>query len=188
MNTMNKEAIKLIDIRLRLDALDAVKSLYMASFPPEERREWSDIEEKILKGDDCYAIYVINCNQSFSGFISRWKFDDFIYVEHFAVDERQRGRGVGTLALAEFIAKADSDVVLEVELATTSEMARRRIAFYERCGFKACYDFEYIQPPYAPHLPSVQLLLMHYAQGGEDKNLDIVKTATDIHRYVYKKS
>lgn len=95
-----------------------------------------------------------------AGFITYWTFDSFVYVEHFAVGEKVRGGGLGGKALQEFRKMMARPVVLEVERPGSNDMADRRIAFYRRNGFHTIDSYEYMQPPYAPRLPEVPLLLM----------------------------
>ena len=96
----------------------------------------------------------------YAGFISYWQFDTFAYIEHFAVNPAARGGGIGACALREFKAMSGLPVVLEVERPGSNDMADRRIAFYRRNGFHTIDSYDYIQPPYAPGLPEVPLLLM----------------------------
>lgn len=137
--------------------LSSAEALYIRSFPPEERRPWRQIADTASL-PTLYGIYVDGT--SFAGFITVWCFDRYAYVEHFAVDPSRRGGGIGADALAALRHKLGVPVVLEVEPPDHSDpMAARRIAFYQRCGF-SLLDYPYIQPPYAPGLPSVPLRLM----------------------------
>ena len=36
-----------------------IKDLYLSSFPEEERREWSDIQNKIDSGNPVFSFYVL---------------------------------------------------------------------------------------------------------------------------------
>ena len=144
-----------------------IKDLYLSSFPEEERREWSDIQNKIDSGNPVFSFYVLQHNTENIGFITLWRLPGALYCEHFAILHRYRGTGYGAAAVRNAIAMADAmppagtaALVLEVELTETSEMAARRIAFYERCGMTALTEFPYWQPPYRPGLPEVPLMLM----------------------------
>ena len=59
-----------------------------------------------------------------------------------------------------------SCILLEAEPPLT-EIARRRIGFYERAGFEII-DADYIQPPYEETGRGVPLYLMAYNKGGID--------------------
>lgn len=146
-----------------------VRTLYEEAFPVEERREWSPRPAGL-------KLYVaLDDADEFQGFITTWLLPgDVTYVEHFAIHPKLRGHGVG----GEIIDALLGNVILEVELPETQE-ARRRIGFYERHGFAAATECEYVQPPYAPGLPSVPMLLM--CRG----NIDAEKTAHLLHTIVY---
>ena len=142
------------------DLLDKVKSLYMISFPEDERRPWENIEEMIINQSPYFKINVATDeNDNFIGFMTTWQLPDTLYVEHFAVEQNLRGKGLG----AEFfhsVTDGAENVVLEVELPHSGEMADRRISFYERNGLKAMKDFPYFQPPYRDDLQQVPMMLM----------------------------
>ena len=135
--------------------------IYTESFPPEERRPTDQFFRLADTPGAPFRILVI-CDDAghYAGFISYWQFDTFAYIEHFAVNPAARGGGIGACALREFKAMSGLPVVLEVERPGSNDMADRRIAFYRRNGFHTIDSYDYIQPPYAPGLPEVPLLLM----------------------------
>lgn len=159
---------------------ERVRKLYFESFPPEERREWPAVERLLAARRGRMAMYeILLCGRP-AGFITWWNMDGFAYVEHFAVDPGCRGGGVGRNAIVSFVAAVGKPVVLEVEPASTGGMARRRIAFYERCGFTAHPGYDYVQPPYGPGLPPVPLMLM--TAGGD---VSLPDAASALHLHVY---
>ncbi len=119
--------------------------LYLSSFPEDERREVSDWLTYTWSKPEFYN-NIIEHGGCKTGFISFWDFGDFIYVEHFAMDVCVRGRGLGGMAIEALRRSAGKPVVLEVEL-PSDDISRRRVAFYERHGFKLC-ERKYVQPPY----------------------------------------
>lgn len=126
--------------------------LYQAAFPPEERRTAG----REIPADPAFRLYNISATgMPRAGLLTLWDFGTFRYIEHLAVDDSLRGRGIGAGALA----RVADPVVLEVEPPESGEMAARRVAFYKRQGFRLL-DVAYVQPPYASHLPSVRLCLM----------------------------
>lgn len=156
--------------------------IYRDSFPYEERRPEDDLFGRLDDPEEPLRLVLINTSDgNMAGFISYWEFDSFIYVEHFAVDAALRSGGLGSKAMAEFIAMLGKAVVLEVERPGSNPMAERRIAFYRRLGFRTVDDYDYIQPPYAEDLPSVPLLLMTTA--GEAFDAD--SAAKTLYRRVY---
>lgn len=162
--------------------LSDVKSLYFASFPPQERRLWTDIERLLSQPSSPYNLLVIVSGEMFTGFITWWSLNGFCYIEHFAVAQSMRGCGVGAKALKQFVASTPLPIVLEVELPDSDEIARRRIDFYQRNGFVAHLDFPYIQPPYSPSLPSVPLMLM---TANTTTQLNLHHIAATLHQSVY---
>ncbi len=158
----------LTDCTLPLMPAD-VEDLYMQAFPEEERRLWNPRPEGLR------LQIARDSADSFLGFITTWQLPgDITYVEHLAVSPALRGLGTG----GRIIDMLPARVILEVELPETEE-ARRRIAFYERHGFRTVPEQPYLQPPYARHLPSVPMLLMVRGE------FDVAQTARNLHRIVY---
>ena len=162
--------------------LSNIKETYYNSFPPEERRLWSSIEQLLSQNSSPYNIYLIFADCAMVGFISYWEFDEFCYIEHFAVDQTLRSQGIGTNAIKNFLMQQTKPTILEVELAQCGAVAQRRIAFYQRCGFSAHPHFEYIQPSYGENLPPVPLMLMSAGNLGD---LSLTSIADTLHRIVY---
>lgn len=174
--------IKLQNVKICRQLLNDVKDLYFKSFPPEERRSWESVKRLLQADCSAYNLKVIMCQEGFAGFISYWHFEEFCYVEHFAINPQLRGCGIGSSVLQQFVGEIDCPVVLEVELADSGEMARRRIAFYLRIGFEAHANFEYLQPSYGDSLPAVPLMLMTI---NAPSNFDLKKVAQILYREVY---
>lgn len=90
-----------------------------------------------------------------------------------------RGSGIGAEILR-LLAAEGPPLLLEVEHPKgPGSIEQRRIEFYRRNGFRLL-DYDYVQPPYAPGLPSVPLLLM-----STDPALDPALAARTLHREVY---
>lgn len=157
-----------------------LRALYFDSFPPEERRSWESIIELTDNQSSPFNMTMIQRDGVTAGFITWWRLGGARYVEHFAIIPAMRGGGLGGEAIRNFVGADPMPVILEVEPAGSTDMADRRIAFYERCGFTGHRDFGYIQPPYSPGLPEVPLMLM--TSGGK---VDLAATAAEIRRRVY---
>ena len=100
--------------------------------------------------------------------------DDTAIINDIAVNSNFRGKGIGSklvrfifeqFEVNKIIAETDDDAVM----------------FYKRCGFEECVDVDYVQPAYAPHLPSLPLRLMIT----DKNNVDVNKVVQLIHRIVY---
>ena len=163
-------------------SLSTIKEIYFNSFPAEERRQWSSIIQLLSQNNSPYNIYLIFANSSIVGFLSFWEFDNFCYIEHFAIDQSFRGQGIGSFALKKFLKQQNKPTILEVEPAQYGAIAQRRIDFYQHCGFYAHHDFEYIQPSYGDNLPEVPLMLM---SAGVFGNLSLTSIAHTLHQIVY---
>ena len=151
--------------RIQLSALDSgmlerVKELYFSAFPEEERRPWESLLAALADPASGYEMRVYLLDGEFAGFISSWDLEGFRYIEHFATSPHLRGRGLGAKIIEQERKDCVLPLLLEVEPASTGDMARRRIGFYERCGFTGHEDIPYRQPAYAEGLPAVELMLM----------------------------
>lgn len=142
-------------------ALAAIFALYTASFPKEEQRPWPSILSMIETHHPFFTLTAVYHDDAFAGFAGWWKLPGAFYIEHLAVEPSMRSKGVGAEILTHVASNAgNKPVVVEVELPQSGPDAPRRIAFYERQGFNVIDDVTYFQPPYAPGLPDVELLLM----------------------------
>ncbi len=171
--------IVITDLKDCMDMADAVRQLYIDAFPPEERRPWDKFKE-LLESEPSFDVHVVTADGAFAGFISIWSLRDVCYGEHFATLQSLRGAGIGGAVLDEILKQLPKPFVGEVEPPETSDVAKRRIGFYARHGLHTFDDYDYIQPPYSPELPSVRLLLM-----SNDREIDLDATTREIHERVY---
>lgn len=144
-----------------LKDFEDVYELFIEAFPPAELRLY-ELTKQFYE-QDIMKIYVIKQDEDIVGAISVWEFDDFVYVENFAVSSKLRGQGLGGVFLKEMkVLYPHHQLVLEVE-EPVNEMAKRRIEFYQRNGF-VLSEFDYIQPPFRENEEDVTLVLMTYPQ------------------------
>lgn len=161
--------------------MDFVGEVYTDSFPESERRPWELLKSPVSSG--CPELEIIYAGESPAGLLSWWSMGEFDYIEHFAVSRDRRGQGIGGVALDKFTAGRDKPVVVEVERPTTPDSVEsRRVEFYVRHGF-FMLDYPYIQPPYAPGLPEVEMALM-----STDPELNPERAARMLHERVYKRA
>ena len=117
------------------------------------------------------------------GILNYWDFNDFLYIEHLAVNEQYRNQKIATKVL-EQLNSQNKLIVLEVEL-PNDELSKRRIRFYERNAY-SIQPFTYFQPPYRKGEERIKMHLMANTQ------LPINKTKYDevislIEKKVYEK-
>lgn len=144
--------------RLTEADFDQMFSLMERSFPEDERRDYNGQRE--LLAEPAYNLYAKRSPEdaALQAFLALWELGDMAYIEHFAVDPDCRNGGLGGKLLQKVIEDTDMRICLEVELPET-EMAARRIGFYERNGFYY-NDYFYMQPPIAEGRNAIPLRLM----------------------------
>lgn len=120
-------------------------SLLITAFPRDEYRD-PEVWAALTCKSEVFSNNLILHGNERVGLLTLWKFAPFVYVEHFAIDASLRGQGLGHHVMEKLLNDAKQPLVLEVEMPET-EMASRRIAFYERCGLKLL-TYPYVQPPY----------------------------------------
>lgn len=159
-----------------------MEELLISAFPPEEYRKLEDLRE-YTDHKGFFSNNIIFEEDTPIGFITYWEFKDFYYVEHFAINPALRNGGHGKKTL-ECLCNhlVDGPIVLEVE-EPVEEIAKRRIAFYQRQGF-VLWKQKYQQPPYKLGDPFLPMHLMVY--GALDCNKDFVKVRNTIYKEVYE--
>ena len=167
-----------------LTTTDAVLYQYMEelltkSFPKEEYRDLNELSTYTDK-NPMFKNNIILDGNSPIGLLTYWNLDNFIYVEHFAIDPKMRSGGYGRKALEELCKLSELPIILEVEIPETED-AKRRIGFYERFGYKL-WTNEYKQPPYREEDDFLPMHLMAFGDV-DDNNFNAIKTA--IYKNVY---
>lgn len=78
--------------------LNQIEMLYVGSFPPVERRAFANVKVLLEKDNVPFHIIAATEGDELVGFLSYWDFGTFRYIEHFAVDVKKRGNGIGMAA------------------------------------------------------------------------------------------
>ena len=86
-----------------------------------------------------------------------WQTEDFVYLEHFAVQPSLRGQGTGSRILRELL-QGKKPFILEIEPPEDALTCRRK-AFYERNGLQA-QPYDHVQLPFQGGGPIVPLVIM----------------------------
>ncbi|MCC8088571.1 MAG: GNAT family N-acetyltransferase [Rikenellaceae bacterium] len=106
--------------------------IYNYSFPENEKR---DLEhQRIAFSSKEYRMYGYLDGEKFVGFIGCWNFDEYLYIEHFAINREIRGGGYGSMILAELEASIDKTIILEID-EVVDEISAKRLRFYKNLGF-----------------------------------------------------
>ena len=168
---------------LDLKDFDKVYSIMENSFPSDEYRPYN--EQKALFENKEYKIYTWqNSVGEIIAFIAIWEFDDFLFIEHFAVSSSCRGGGIGTKVLDSVKNLTSKIICLEVEL-PNEKISKRRIEFYKRNGF-FLNEFPYTQPPISKGKNPIPLMIMTCNAPVCKAEFNFIKNT--LYTYVYKKS
>lgn len=175
---------------------DELRQIYEEAFPPEERRPWSDFfHDEPLEDDPevehatprIMSIHVSYDHHSWAlaGLFTFWQFRSFLYVEHFAIASVFRGHGIGGAVFqalgVHMPAQKGVPTVLEVEPASPEKPeTMQRIDFYRGYGLEVV-DTGYVQPPYTPEQPPVEMWLM-----SSSTELDPAEITRLLYKHVYK--
>lgn len=148
------------------------KDLFESAFPDEERPPFGELKNRNPeKFHFMVATNVGDDNEEPVGILSYWTLSDFVYVEHFAIDEDLRNQGLGKAVFLNFLSQQTQQVVLEVEYPHNEE-ADHRIEFYASMGlFQNPYD--YLQPSYHGDQVTVPMIVMSKYELGEDEFAEI---------------
>lgn len=156
--------------------------LYTDTFPLNQRHTEKDFIA-LMESNPLFNCEVVLMNNSMIGFINYWDFDDFIFLEHLAVEPPLRGHKLGEKLMKILQENHPKPIVLEAERAEDSEYGERRIEFYRRLGFETI-DVEYMQPPYRPEDKPFPLEILSNHTDYATDNFDAIKRT--IYREVYK--
>lgn len=171
--------IQLSEIHTGHEHYPFVEGLLHSAFPQKERRDTSQQREYTDHQPKFHCLLVTDDKRPI-GLITHWNFDEFTYIEHFAIDAKLRGKGYGNAALKLMLEQTDRPVVLEVEIPyNTQDIAYHRINFYKRQGFQV-RKTDYKQPPYRP---GDEWLPMKLMTRGKFKKIAPIRET--IHREVY---
>lgn len=161
-----------------------IEQTYIQSFPESERRPFP-LVRRLVDENPAFTVYALfkesGSHRMYAGFLTAWDFNDFVYIEHFAIDEAARNGGIGGKALKQFLAACQAPVVLEVEI-PTDDLSKRRIGFYERLGFRLDTHV-YHQPPYQKGGPTLEMRLMTYGDLPLSDSFEAVETT--LYKNVY---
>lgn len=108
------------------------KRLYSQSFPIFEQR--TETQQEYAFNNENYHLIGYCSEGSFIEFISFWEFKDYLYIEHFAINNEIRGKGYGSTILNKFIKSTPKTILLEID-PIIDDISNARLRFYKRCGF-----------------------------------------------------
>lgn len=156
-------------------------SIMEYSFPKDERRDFD--EQFAQHSNPAYNSAVLTEDEKVLGFLNFWQLSGFVYLEHFAVSQELRGKGIGSGLIKQICERhGNQQIILEAEPPALNEIAARRIEFYKRLGF-ILNDYHYLQPPYRKGDSPVELKIMSAKPLSEDDFEDKIRV---LYREVYR--
>ncbi len=161
-------------------SFDEIFKIMDEAFPDSEMRSY-DNQKKLLQNNRYHMYREYDETGAIIGFLAYWALNSCTFFEHLAVHSQVRGKGIGKSIISKKLNDVKLPVFLEVELPET-DTAKRRIAFYERLGFKL-NNFFYEQPALREHETSQQLLIMSYPDAVSDE--EFAKYKKEIYNNVY---
>lgn len=157
-----------------------IEDLLNLAFPRQERRD--DARQRhVTDHNPLFTPYLIYANGQEIGLLTLWRFPGFTFAEHLAISPGIRNGGYGGRVVEWLKQNEKNGIILEAELPET-DLSRRRVAFYERYGFKICPK-PYFQPPYHAGEAPLPLLLMYYGWDSLDGKFEEIRDT--LHANVY---
>jgi len=124
-----------------------IYKLYGKAFPASEKKPFSMIVKMYRKGAS--DVWRFTRNGNFAGLIITINGSDHVLLDYLAVEEKQRGTGIGTEILRQMRQQyPGKGVFLEIESVyedcTNKEERIRRKHFYEKSGMKSMDVFVWL--------------------------------------------
>ena len=160
----------------------SVWKIMQDSFPADERRTMEN--QKKLLSEEKYELLGCKKEGKLLSFFALWQFEDFLFIEHFAVDKKARNGGLGAVMLSGLQKMNRKKIILEVE-PPADELTKRRVAFYERNGF-CLNDYFYMQPAMAENTKPIPLKIMSYPN--KLSMIDFEAVREKLYRSVYRQT
>ncbi len=179
--TMENITIYSKENRIDTQLFNQMFALLEQSFPTSERRNYAGHLAEFSAPQFHSICYIPDKLQ---GFLNYWDFGDFIYIEHFAVQPQLRGQGTGSRIMEHLRSVAgDKLMVLEAEPPSDSEIAARRVVFYNRLGFEL-NSYNYIQPAMMEGEQPIPLVIMSTPRGLTESEYIYIRDT--MYREVYR--
>jgi len=132
------------------------KDLFESAFPKEERPPFATVRDR--EHPNFHFLVASLGDDEPVGILTYWTFDEFVYIEHFAIDSEHRNMGFGKACMLELMNQYPDQVLFEIEMPNTEE-AEHRLEFYTDLGFTQNAN-DYIQPSYYGKGLEVPMIIM----------------------------
>ena len=150
---------------------DGFYTIYSTAFPKSEQKSLDALLK--MAHSSFYTIYLAYNDEKIVGFCIMYHpyNEDFFLLEYMAVDEKERGIGLGSTLLKNsidqlFQAYGTRALLIEIDSPETSSLdhvvREKRELFYRRLGALKIDPFDYILPlQSSEEAPSMELLMYH---------------------------
>lgn len=150
---------------------DGFYAIYSVSFPQSEQKSRDALLK--MQHSSSYTIYLAYNDEKIVGFCIMYHphQDDFFLLEYMAVDETQRGLGLGSILLKQSIEQLYTShgtraLLIEIDSPEKSsseqEIREKREQFYRRLGALKIDPFDYILAlQSSEEAPPMELLVYH---------------------------
>lgn len=164
--------------------LEFIEKLYIESFPRHERRSIIHMHQ-LLGNEERFRMYLLETDDNHRvGFITYWMLGTFIFLDYLAISPEQGNKGYGQKTIELLSKQTNLPLSGEIELPDSSDMATRRVRFYERLGFQI-WDLPYVQPPYEGECDFVPMRIITLGDLGFPENYEAIRDA--IYLAVYNR-
>lgn len=161
--------------------LGKVYTLISTGFPIYEQRTAEQLGEAL--SDNRYHFRAYLEDGEVVAILAFWKMPTYVYIEHFAVIDESRGKGVGSQILKSFKEEMKAlPVILEID-PLTSDVARKRCEFYTQLGF-VLNDFPHKHPAYREIFEPHELTVLSCPEVLSSKLYQVF--ATDLRKVIVK--
>lgn len=133
-------------------------ALYERAFPREERRSWEQ-HCRAMEEESVFRCLSLSDDGEVVGLMFCWELTGCLFIEHFAIDESKRGRGLGQAALR-LLQQECKLIILEIEL-PEDEVTCRRLRFYRAAGF-VLLPYEHVQRPFHADTSALSMKLLSW--------------------------
>lgn len=129
---------------LELKEFDDFYKVILNNFPAKEIKEYNYMKDTFIVG--AYKVLTLKEDNKIKGILSYYDGGEFTFIDYFAIDGNQKGKGLGSKMLKYFLEMINKQVILEVEH-PEDEQSQRRIIFYQGNGFILNDQYDYYVPP-----------------------------------------
>ncbi len=132
------------------------RDIYNMSFPIFEQR--SDKQQQTAFNSPNYHLQALVEDETLLSFISYWDFEDYIYIEHLAVNSAYRGQNIGSSTLNLFAREKEKCILLEID-PPIDLISKDRLRFYSHLGYKPNM-YKHLHPAYNLAYPPHELVVL----------------------------